>query len=381
MKAITGVLAGLALAASLSVQAQVRIGVIASATGPIAFVGIAQKNTVALLPKKMGGESVKYFFYDDASDPTQSVQLAKKLLSEDKIDALIGPSGSPNAMGVLQVMAEAKTPMLAPVGTTAVVLPMDANKRWVFKTTQNDALIGAALVGEMVKTGVKTIGFIGYNDPYGESWYKTIAPMLQKAGIKMVANERYNRQDTSVAGQVAKLMAAKPDGVFVAGVAAGAALPQMQLVDAGYKGKIYQTHGAATPDFIKIGGKEVDGTIMAASLMLVLDEIPNSNPSKKMAEQYVNAYQKMYGSVPATFGANVYDAGLLLAHAVPVALKKAKPGTAEFRAALRDALEATKNLVATQGVYNMTPADHSGFDERGRVLVTVKNGKFTLLKD
>ncbi len=381
MKAITGVLAGLALAASLSVQAQVRIGVIASATGPIAFVGIAQKNSVALLPKKMGGESVKYIFYDDASDPTQSVQLAKKLLSEDKIDALIGPSGSPNAMGVLQVMAEAKTPMLAPVGTTAVVLPMDANKRWVFKTTQNDALIGAALVGEMVKTGVKTIGFIGYNDPYGESWYKTIGPMLQQAGIKMVANERYNRQDTSVAGQVAKLMAAKPDGVFVAGVAAGAALPQIQLVDAGYKGKIYQTHGAATPDFIKVGGKEVDGTIMAASLMLVLNEIPNSNPSKKMALQYVNAYQKMYGSVPATFGANVYDAGLLLAHAVPVALKKAKPGTAEFRAALRDALEATKNLVATQGVYNMTTADHSGFDERGRVLVTVKNGKFELLKD
>ncbi len=381
MKAIKGVLAGLALAASLSVQAQVKIGVIASATGPIAFVGIAQKNTVALLPKKMGGESVKYFFYDDASDPTQSVQLAKKLLSEDKIDALIGPSGSPNAMGVLQVMADAKTPMLAPVGTTAVVLPMDAKKRWVFKTTQNDSLIGAALVGEMVKTGVKTIGFIGYNDPYGESWYKTIAPMLEKAGIKMVANERYNRQDTSVAGQVAKLMAAKPDGVFVAGVAAGAALPQMQLRDAGYKGKIYQTHGAATPDFIKIGGKEVDGTIMAASLMLVLNEIPDSNPSKKMAEQYVNAYQKMYGSVPATFGANVYDAGLLLAHAVPVALKKARPGTPEFRAALRDALEATKNLVATQGVYNMTPADHSGFDERGRVLVTVKNGKFTLLKD
>jgi len=381
MKAIKGVLAGLALAASLSVQAQVKIGVISSASGPIAFVGIAQKNSVALLPKKMGGDTVKYIFYDDASDPTQSVQLAKKLLSEDKIDALIGPSGSPNAMGVLQVMAEAKTPMLAPVGTTAVVLPMDAKKRWVFKTTQNDALIGAALVGEMVKTGVKTIGFIGYNDPYGESWYKTIGPMLQKAGIKMVANERYNRQDTSVAGQVAKLMAAKPDGVFVAGVAAGAALPQIQLVDAGYKGKIYQTHGAATPDFIKVGGKEVDGTIMAASLMLVLDEIPNSNPSKKMAEQYVNAYQKMYGSVPATFGANVYDAGLLLAHAVPVALKKARPGTPEFRAALRDALEATKNLVATQGVYNMTPADHSGFDERGRVLVTVKNGKFVLLKD
>jgi len=371
----------LLLAASLAAQAQVKIGVITSASGPIAFVGIAQKNSVALLPKKIGDASVEYIYYDDASDSTQSVQLVQKLLSDYKIDALIGPSGSPNAMGVLQFMAEAHTPMLAPVGTPAVVLPMDEKKRWVFKTTQNDDLIGAALVGHMLKTGVKTVGFIGYNDPYGESWFKAIAPMLQKAGIKMVANERYNRLDTSVIAQVAKLMAAKPDAVFVAGVTAGAALPHAQLTDAGYKGKIYQTHGAASQDFIKIGGKKVEGAILAASLMLVLDEIPDANPSKKIAMDYVSAYEKMYGAKPATFGANVYDAGLLLQRAVPHAMKQGKPGTPEFRAALRDALEATKDLVATQGVYNMTPADHSGFDQRGRVLVTVKDGKFVLLKD
>jgi branched-chain amino acid transport system substrate-binding protein len=376
-----GVVSALTLAASLSAQAQVKIGVITSATGQIAFVGIAQKNSVALLPKKMGSATVEYFYYNDASDSTQSAQLTKKLLSEHNIDALIGPSGSPNAMGVLQFMAEAQTPMLAPVGTTAVVLPMDDKKRWVFKTSQNDDIIGEALVDHMVKNKVKTVAFIGYNDPYGESWFKAMVPLLQKAGIQLVANERYNRQDTSVVGPVAKVMAPKPDAVFIAGVTAGAALPHMQLTDAGYKGRIYQTHGAASQDFIKIGGKKVEGAILAASLMLVLDEIPDSVPSKKVAIEYVSAYEKMYGSVPATFGANVYDAGLLLQRAVPEAMKKAKPGTPEFRAALRDALEATKELVATQGVYNMTPADHSGFDQRGRVLVTVKDGKFALLRE
>jgi branched-chain amino acid transport system substrate-binding protein len=381
IRTITGALSALMLAASLSAQAQVKIGVITSATGQIAFVGIPQKNTVALLPKTMGNASVEYIYYNDASDSTQSAQLTKKLLTEDHIDALIGPSGSPNAMGVLQFMAEAQTPMLAPVGTTAVVLPMDDRKRWVFKPSQNDDLIGEALVEHMVRSKVKTVAFIGYNDPYGESWFKAMAPLLQKAGIQLVANERYNRQDTSVVGPVAKVMAPKPDAVFIAGVTAGAALPQMQLTDAGYKGRIYQTHGAASQDFIKIGGKKVEGTILAASLMLVLDEIPDSVPSKKMAKEYISAYEKMYGSVPATFGANVYDAGLLLQRAVPEAMKKAKPGTPAFRAALRDALEATKELVATQGVYNMTPADHSGFDQRGRVLVTVKDGKFTLLRE
>ena len=370
---------GVGAITAVSAHAQVKIGVITSATGPTSFVGVPQKNSVALLPKRVGDTTIEYFYLDDASDSTQSVTNAKKLIAEQKIDALIGPSGSPNAMGVIAFIAEAQTPMLAPVGTPAVVLPMDDKKRWVFKTTQNDDVIADALIDHMTKSGVRTLGFIGYSDPYGESWYKTIAPMLQKAGIQIVANERYNRLDTSVTGQVLKLKASAPDAILVAGVAAAAALPQMQLSDAGYTGKIYQTHGAATDDFIRIGGKKVEGAIMAAGLMLVLDQIPDGVPSKKIAVEYVSAYERMYGNRPATFGANVYDAGLLLQHAIPAALNKGKPGTAEFRVALRDALEATKELVATQGIYTMTPADHSGFDRRGRVLLTVKDGKWTLL--
>ena len=372
-------LAALGLGAAAA-MAQVKVGVIYSATGPTSFVGIPQKNSIALLPKKIGGLTVEYIGLDDASDPTTTVTDVRKLIDEQHVDALIGPSGSPNAMGVIQFVAEAGVPMLAPVGTAAVVQPMDDKKKWVFKTTQNDDIIAAALFDQMSKTGVKTLGFIGLSDPYGENWLRVATGLAQKYGIQIIATERFARSDNSVTGQALKLIAAKPDAILIAAAGGPTVLPQATLVDRGYTGKIYQTHGAALPAFIKLGGKKVEGTIMAASLMLVLPEIADSNPSKKVAAQYIDEYKKLYGEVPATFGANVYDAGLLLAGAVPKAEKAGKPGTREFRAALRDALEQTRELVGTQGVYNMTPQDHSGFDERGRELITVRDGKFTLLK-
>ncbi|NMG67583.1 ABC transporter substrate-binding protein [Azoarcus indigens] len=360
--------------------AQVKVGVITSATGPIALVGIPQKNTVPLMPKKVGDLTIEYISLDDASDSTASVTAVKKLISENNVDAIIGPSGSPNAMGAIGFVAEAGVPLLAPVGTAAVVLPMTEQKKWVFKTTQNDDIIAKALVEHMAKNGVKSLGLFGTGDPYGENWSKVMTALAEKNGIQIVANEKFQRNDTSVTGQTLKIIGAKPDAVLIAAPGSSAVLPQTSLFDRGYKGKYYQTHGAALDDFLKLGGKKVEGTILAASLMLVLDEIPDSNPAKKVAAEYMGAYEKMYGNKPATFGANVYDAGLLLQKAIPIAEKKGKPGTKEFRAALRDALEQTKELVGAQGVYNMTPEDHSGFDERGREMITVKNGTWALLK-
>ena len=279
MKVAVWLAAALAMALpSAPASAQLKIGVIASSTGATAVIGIPQKNTAALLPKKIGDFSVEYFVFDDASDATQTVILVKRLLSEHKIDALIGPSGSPNAVSVVPLMAEAGTPMLAPVGATAIVLPMDDKKRWVFKTTQNDPLICEALIGHMVKTGVKTVGVISFNDPYGDNWYAVFSAQAQQAGIKVVANEKFLRTDASVTGQVAKLMATKPDAVLVAAAGGPTVLPHVTLVDAGYKGRIYQTHGAATPDFLRLGGAKVDGTVLAASLMLVLPEMSDSLP-------------------------------------------------------------------------------------------------------
>jgi len=361
-------------------QAQIKVGVVSSSTGPIALVGIPQKNTVPLLPTQVAGQTVQYIALDDASDPTASVAAIKKLISEEKVDAIIGPSGSPNAMGVIPLVAEAGVPMFAPVGTAAVVLPMDDKKKWVFKTTQNDDLIARALVQHMVGAKVKTVGFIGTADPYGDNWLKVFTGLAEKAGLKVAAAERFQRQDTSLTAQGLKMLAAAPDAVLIAAPGSSSVLPQTTLYDQGFKGRVYQTHGAALPDFLKLGGKKVEGTILAASAMLVLDQVPDSHPTKKIAARYVADYEKLHGSKPATFGANVYDAGLMLQAAIPAALKAGKPGTPAFRSALRDAVEQIRELPATQGVYNLSVADHSGFDERGRELITVKNGQWTLLK-
>ncbi len=374
-------LLALMLASSLA-AADIKIGVIASSTGPTAVVGIPQKNTVALLPTEIGGQKVEYIVLDDASDPTNAVTGVKKLISESKVDALIGPTTTPAALAMLDFVAESRIPLVTTVGSSAVILPLDDKKRWVFKTTQNDDLIAAALIDHMTAAGVKTLGFIGFNDPYGENWFKVFSAMAEKAGLKMVASERYNRTDQSVTGQALKVITAKPDAVLVAATGGPAVLPQTSLQEKGYKGRIYQTHGVATNDFIRIGGKAVEGTLMAGGPMLVAADLAGGNPIKAVAQGYIKAYEGKYGpGTMSTFGANTYDAGLLLQKAIPAALKKAKPGTVEFREALRDALEQSKEVVGAQGVFNMNAQNHNGMDQRARVMMTVKDGRWMLLKD
>ncbi|HVF65121.1 MAG TPA: ABC transporter substrate-binding protein [Casimicrobiaceae bacterium] len=371
----------LAALVAIPVSAQVRIGLMVSSTGPTSAIGIPQKNTGDLLPRKIGNVTVEYFQLDDGGDTTRAVQNAKKLIGENNIDALIGPSTTPNALAILDIIYEAKVPLMATVGTSSVVEPLDAKRRWVYKTTQNDDLIAAALIKHMQKSGVKTIGFIGFNDPYGENWLKVFGGLAEKAGLKLVAVERYNRPDPSVTGQTLKLMAAKPDAVLVAGVGGPGVLPQVTLRDQGYKGTIYQTHGVATDDFIRLGKDKVEGTVLAAGPMLVIDEIADSNPIKRVALNYIGAYEKQFGQKPATFGANTWDAGLILERAIPLALKSGKPGSEAFRSALRDAIEQEREVVGCQGVFNMSPTNHNGMDERARVLVTVRDGKFRLLPE
>jgi branched-chain amino acid transport system substrate-binding protein len=352
-----------------------------SATGPTSAIGIPQKNTGEILPKRIGGVDVEYISLEDGGDATRAVQNAKKLVQEHNIDALIGPSTTPNAFAILDVIAEAKVPLMATVGTSAVVEPLDAKKRWVFKTTQNDDLIAAALLKHMAKNDVKTVGFIGFSDPYGDTWLKVFSALAGKAGIKVVAAERFNRTDQSVTGQTLRMIGAKPDAMLIAAVGGPAVLPQATLRDQGYRGPIYQTHAVATEDFIKLGKEKVEGTILAAGPMLVIDEIADSNPTKKVAQTYIAAYRDRFGGVPATFGANTWDSGILLERAIPAALRAGKPGTEAFRVALRDALEQEREVVGCQGIFNMSPANHNGMDERARVLVTVKDGRFRLLPE
>ena len=251
--------------------------------------------------------------------------------------------------------------------------------KWIFKTPQNDIQMSTAIVEHMTTHGVKTVAFIGFSDAYGEGWYQEFAKVAEARKLQIVANERYNRSDTSVTGQALKILAAKPDAVLVAGAGTPAALPQVALMEKGYKGRYYQTHGVANNDFLRVGGKNVEGTFLPAGPVLVAGQLPDSNPIKKVALDYVGKYEAAHGKGSvSTFGAHAWDAGLLLANAVPVALKKAQPGTKEFRLALRDALEGLKNVTLSHGIVNMSPQDHLGFDQRARVMVRIENGAWKL---
>ena len=369
---------GLAAVATLA-RADINVGVLVSATGPAASLGIPEKNTFALMPTNIAGQKINYIILDDASDTTKAVTNTKKLISEDKVDAILGSTITPNSLAMIDVVAEAETPMISMAASARIIDPANAKTRWVFKTPQNDAQMAVAIIGHMGKVGLKTVAFIGFSDAYGEGWWNEFSKSAEARGIKIVGNERYNRSDTSVTGQVLKLMSANPDAVLIAGSGTPAALPQATLKERGYKGLIYQTHGVANNDFLRVGGKNVEGTILPAGPVLVADQLPDSNPLKKSSLTYVQKYEAAYGpGSVSTFGAHAWDAGLLLANAIPAALKKGNPGSKEFRAALRDALETTKELAGAHGVFNMSPQDHLGFDQRAHVMVQIKDGKWKL---
>ena len=363
------------IAAALSAHADVTVGVSLSATGPAASLGIPEKNTIALMPKTIGGQKINYIVLDDASDTTAAVANARKLITESKVDIILGSTVTPASLAMIDVAAEANTPMISMAASARIVEPMDAKRKWVFKTPQNDIMMSLAIAEHMQKSGVKTVGFIGFADAYGEGWSQEFAKAAGLKGLTVVTNERFNRTDTSVTGQTLKLIAAKPDAVLVAGSGTPAALPQKALKERGYAGKIYQTHGVANADFLRVGGKDVEGTFLPAGPVLVADQLPASDPVRKSAQAYVAAYVAANGKGSvSTFGAHAWDAGLLMSAAVPVALKKAQPGTAEFRAALRDALEQTKELPGAHGIFTMSPTDHLGLDQRARVMVKIENG-------
>jgi branched-chain amino acid transport system substrate-binding protein len=365
-----------ALFAATPALAQIKVGVSLSATGPAAALGIPEKNAFALMPTEVAGQKIEYIMLDDATDPSLGTKNARKLVSEDRVDVLIGSSATPASAAIAEVANESGTPQLA---LAPVTLPADKEK-WVFRLPQHNKVMASALVGHMKTTGVKSLGFIGYSDAYGEDWITAIKPMLESAGIKFGPIERFNRTDTSVSGQVLKLVSSRPDAVLVVGSGSPAALPQTSLVERGYKGRIYQTHAAANPAFLRVAGKAAEGAIIPIGPVVVADQVPDSHPSKQAGLSFVKAYEAKYGEGSfSSFAGHANDAFLLLQDAIPVALKSAKPGTPEFRKALRDALESGKEVVASHGVYKMTADDHFGADDRARVLIRVENGGYKLL--
>jgi branched-chain amino acid transport system substrate-binding protein len=378
---LASVFVAVATLATGAARADINIGVTLSATGPAASLGIPEKNTFDLMPVVIGGEKVNWIVLDDASDTTKAVTNTRKLLTESKVDAIVGSTITPNSLAMIDVVADAQTPMISMAASARIVDPANPRTRWVFKTPQNDSLMADAIAVHMKAAGTKTIGYIGFADAYGDGWLTEMRRSAQTAGIRIVAEEKYNRNDASVTGQVLKLLAANPDAVLIGAAGTPGATPQKELAARGYKGRIYQTHGIANPDFLRVVGNDGNGTLLPIGPMLVFEQLPDSNPLKQTAADYIARYEAKHGKDSrSTFGGHAWDVYVLLARAIPEALKKARPGTLEFRAALRDALEGTKELVASHGVFTMSPQDHNGLDNRARTMIRIDNGKWVLAK-
>ena len=371
----------LALAMSLATTAaaqEITIGVTMGTRGPGASFGVSYSNAFKLMPKTIGGQPVKFILYEDKADPAEATKNGRKLVTEDKVDALMGSVSLLSTTAVAQIANELQTPLLA---LAPVVLTSDKLK-WVFVLPQRTGLMMSAVVEHMKTHGVKTVGYIGFSDAWGDFIQNSIENLgWDTAGIHVVSNERYGRTDTNVIAQATKVLAADPDAIVVGGTGGGGALPHVALVDLGYNKQIYHNHGTVNREFIKVGGKAVEGAIAPSGPLIVAADLPDDNPIKPVALDFIRRYERTFGegSRNASSGYS-YDAYLLLNAALPLAMQKAKPGTPEFRRALRDALENVHDVIGTHGVYNMTEKDHSGLDDRARVLVVVKNGDWRLLK-
>ena len=361
--------------ASPAALADLTVGVSVPLTGPASGLGIPMSNGVKMWPATIGGEKVNVVILDDATDPTKGVQNARRFVSQDKVDVIIGSGATPVAIPMADVAAEAKTVQLAlsPIG-----LP-PGKDGWSFRLPQSNGVMANAMIGHMQKHGVKSVGFLGYTDAYGEQWLQELKARLDKAGIKLLAEERFARTDTSVTAQALKLTAANPDAMIIVASGSGAAMPQLALIDRGFKGKFYQTHAAATRDLMRVGGKAMEGTYVTAGPVVVAEQLGASHPSKTVGMKFNQAYEQANGAgLRNQFAAHGYDAYLVLDKVVPIALKKGKPGTPEFRAALKDALESTPGIVVTHGVLDYSATDHWGFRADTGVVMKVVAGDWKL---
>jgi len=370
-----GTLVSLCVMSSVAI-ADITIGVDISTTGPASSLGIPQKNALEFAPKTIAGQKIKYVVYDDATDTTTAVQNIKRLISDDKVDLIIGPSTTPTTMSVVEVATEAKVPMISMASASPIVKPIEKRK-WIFKVTANDDVMAAVMVDHMVKQGVKSVAIIATDDPYGESNISAFADSAGKKGIKTLTTEKFKKNDTSATAQVLKVISSKPDAVYVIAAGTPSAMPHAALIERGYKGKVYQSHGAANSDFLRVGGKALDGGFLPASPVLVAEQLPKDFLNRDESIKFVKAYEGKFGP-RSTFAAHMWDALAYLKLAVPKALKVAKPGTAEFRSALRDAIESITDYKGAYALFNLSSMDHSGADPKGMAMIRIENGAWKL---
>ncbi len=369
----------LALCAALAfcgaAQADITVGVSLSLTGPLSSLGLPVQQALAQWPSELAGQKIKLVILDDGSDTTAAVVNARRLVTQQQADVLLGSSGVPAVLAVAQVASESKTVQL---GLAPAPRP-GGEADWTYTLAQPVSLMSDALARRMQADRVRKVAFLGWNEAYGEAWAQAFKASAAKFGLQVVASERFAPPDTNITAQVLKAQASQPDAVLVVAAGTGAAMPQIALRERGYQGPIYQTHGAGSPDLVRVGGTRMNGATLPAGPMLVAEQLPHNSPVRPVALAHVQAYEGRYGAGSRNqFAGHGFDAWQVLQRIVPVALKQAQPGTPAFRQALRQALESEKDIVLAHGVVNFTRQDHIGHGERSVVMLKIEQGQFKL---
>ncbi len=374
-RAFVGALAAASFALTGPARADIHIGVTLSLTGPGASLGIPAENALKLWTADMAGQKVHFTVLNDATDSTTATKNTQKLISEDKVDLVLGSSVTPSSLAVVETAGQAGVPVISMAGGGAIVLPQEGPRKWAFKLAPTEQISVGMVMDHLLKNKGKTLATIGAANSYGDGFLKVTEQLAAAKGVKLVGSEKYAPTDQSVTAQVVKILAANPDAVYILSSGTPGALPQIELAKRGYKGLVYQTQGVANNDFLRVGGKDLEGGYMTVAPVLVAEQLPDANPVKKPAVEFVQRFEGKYGpGSRSLFAATMWDALLIAQQAAGVAIRKAQPGTPEFRSAMRDAIEGTKEFVGSQGVFNMSPSDHNGVDQRAQVMVRIEGG-------
>jgi branched-chain amino acid transport system substrate-binding protein len=371
-------LAGLSLVATTSYSQEITVGFVTSLSGPASSIGLNYEkgmNAAYAWQGEINGQKIKLIKLDDGSDPSAATKNARKLVEQDHVDLMMGTSSAPGTNAMLTVANELKVPFIG-VSPVNVALPAEGHP-WGISMVQTPQLMVKVIANRMKRDGIKSVGYIGFSDSWGDLVYNGAKAAETNGGPSVLTNERYARTDTSVTAQALKVVAAKPDGFLDGGSATQGALPLLELRKLGYQGPFFGTPSLLNRDFVRIGGKAAEGTQVSAGPVVVTSQLPDSHYAKKIGTAFHDSFKKVNGGVADDgFSGYAFDGWVVFLEAAKVALTKAKPGTAEFREALMQAIYSIKDVAGVHAVYNFTPKSYYGVDERSLVVVKLVDGKW-----
>lgn len=368
---------GLLLALPASAQAPIRIGAFLAVTGPAAFLGDPEQKTLELYIEKLNaaggvlGRKLELVSYDSAGDAEKARSYVKRLIEQDKVDVIVGGSTTGETMAAVPLAEAAQIPFISLAGAVVIVEPV---KKWVFKTPHTDRMACEKIFVDMRSRGATKAALISGTGGFDRSMRAECLKVAAKHGVTIVADETYGAADTDMTAQLAKIKATPGvQAVLNAGFGQGPAIVTRNYRQLGLAQPLYQSHGVASKEYIKLSGAAAEGVRLPAAALLVADTLPDSDPQKKVVVAYKSAYEGRFHQEVSTFGGHAYD-GLMLAVG---AMQRA--GSTD-KAKVRDALEATHGYIGTGGVVNMSPSDHLGLDLSAFRMLEVREGDWTLVK-